>query len=436
MDIRSIQEKILSNREYVFTKKYVRRDFSFKELPGMAVIIVGARRSGKTSFLRSHARMLVDNGLPEEKICYMNFFESTEGLTIPLVEKAYFELYPEFQNDADVRFLFDEVQNIEGWGQGVSVLMDRHPCHVVLTGSSAKYLSVDIADEMRGRGLNHPFYPLSFREFCCFNGTEVPEGGVYSASMQNSLSKLYVSYLERGSYPALATVDDVSLRQMVLGDYFDLVYSRDIIDRFEVTKGTLLRRLLFRLVKNSGSPYTIARLVHMLKSEGFPTSAELISSYIEMIKDTKFMEEVEIYGTETEKKRNPRKLYAVDHQMAVLFREFGWSEGVVLEHAVFSALLRTGMRINYYRDEDGYETDFIVSDISMTPKALIQVSCRLDGNREREIRGLRSAMSASGLRRGLIITMDEEGREECEEGSIDIVRGWRFSLDPCLFIMA
>lgn len=434
MDIRTIQEKILSDREYIFARRYVRRDFSFRELPGMAVIIVGARRSGKTSLLRSYARTLVDGGLPKEKICYINFFEGAEGLTIPLVEKAYFELYPGLQDDKDVRFLFDEVQNVEEWGRGVSVLMDRHPCHVVLTGSSAKYLSVDIADEMRGRGLVHPFYPLSFREFCRFNGTEVPNVGVYPVSMRNTLSNLYSSYLARGSYPALAAVDDDGLRQMVLGDYFDLAYSRDIIDRFEVTKGTLLRRLLFRLVKNSGSPYTVARLVHMLRSEGFSTSAELVSTYIGMIKDTKFMEEVEIYGTETEKRRNPRKLYAVDHQMAVLFREFGWSEGVVLEHAVFSALLRTGMRISYYRDADGYETDFVVSDISMVPKALVQVTCRLEGNREREVRGLRSAMSAFGLKRGVIVTMDEEEREECEEGMIEIVRGWRFSLDPELLI--
>ena len=434
MDIRAVQERILSDREYIFARKYVERDFTIKELPGMAVIIVGARRSGKTSLLRSYARKLVDGGLPKEKICYMNFFESSEGLSIPLVEKAYFELYPELQDDDEVLFLFDEVQNIEGWGKGVSVLMDRHPCHVILTGSSAKYLSVDIADEMRGRGLSHSFYPLSFREFCRFSGTDVPEAGIYPASMQNLLSNLYSSYLERGSYPALALVDDSSLRQMVLNDYFDLAYSRDIIDRFEVNKGTLLRKLLFRLVKNSGSPCTIARLVHMLKSEGFSTSAELVSSYIDMIKDTKFMEEIEIYGTETERKRNPRKLYAVDHQMAVLFREFGYSEGVVLEHAIFSALLRTGMKISYYRDDDGYETDFVLSDISMAPKALVQVSYRIAENKEREIRGLRSAMAALGLKKGVIVTMDEEGKLEYGEGTIDMVRAWRFSLDPGTFI--
>ena len=188
--------------------------------------------------------------------------------------------------------------------------------------------------------------------------------------------------------------------------------------------------MLFRLVKNSGSPYTVARLVHMLKSEGFSTSADLISTYIEMIKNTKFMEEVEILGTETERKRNPRKLYTIDHQMGVLFREFGFSEGIVLEHAVFSSLLRLGMNINYYRDENGYETDFVLSDTSMTPRALVQVSLGLEENKKREIRGLESAMSTLGLKKGIIVTLDEEGHEERSSGEIEIVRGWRFLLNP------
>ena len=146
------------------------------------------------------------------------------------------------------------------------------------------------------------------------------------------------------------------------------------------------------------------------------------------------MEEVEIYGTETEKKRNPRKLYTVDHQMAVLFREFGYAEGIVLEHAVFSSLLRTGLKISYYRDQDGYETDFVASDLSMTPRLLVQVSYKLGDNIEREIRGLRSAMSKLGLRTGIIVTLDEEGQLECEEGTISIVRGWRISLNPESYI--
>ncbi len=430
LTISTVKEKILSDREYIFYGNYVDRDFSFKELPGMAVIVVGARRCGKTSWLRNHAKKLIESGIPQEKICYLNFFEQVPGLSIALVEKAFYEMYPQFQKDSDVWFLLDEVQNVSGWGAGVSVLMDRHPCHVILTGSSAKYLSTDIADEMRGRGLPFSFYPLSFREFCRFSDIDVSPDGIWPASEQNRLSQMFVTYLKRGSYPALAKVDDESLRKMVLNDYFDLAYSRDIIDRFEIAKGSLLRRLLFRLVKNSGSPFTINRLVHMMKSEGFSTSAELISSYIEMIKDTRFMSEVRIFGTETERMRNPRKLYTIDHQMAVVFREFGYSEGVVLEHAVFSSLLRSGYEVSYFRDQNGYETDFVVSDISRNVKALAQVTYSLTENREREIRGLRKAMAATGVRKGIVVTMDEEGEENYDEGLILIIRGWRFTINP------
>ena len=61
LTISTVKEKILSDREYIFSGNYIDRDFSFKELPGMAVIVVGARRSGKTSWLRHHATRLVND---------------------------------------------------------------------------------------------------------------------------------------------------------------------------------------------------------------------------------------------------------------------------------------------------------------------------------------------------------------------------------------
>lgn len=76
------------------------------------------------------------------------------------------------------------------------------------------------------------------------------------------------------------------------------------------------------------------------------------------------------------------------------------------------------------------ETDFVVSNISQNVKALVQVTYSLAENREREIRGLRKAMAATGVRKGIIVTMDEEGEAEYDEGLLLIIRGWRFTINP------
>lgn len=432
MTIQQMRDKITDDRNLIFDEEIIERDFSFTEVKGLATVLVGARRTGKSSYLRLFARKMVDEGLEKEKICYLSFFGlEDEQIRFSEIERAYYSLYPEFDTDRDVWFLLDEVQNVRFWGEGVSKLLDEHKCHVIVTGSSAKYLSTDISTELRGRSISFRFHPLSFREFCRFNGFKAEPSRTYDSFHRNKLSALYKDYLRRGSYPALATVESPAIRKMVLSTYFDLAFSRDIIDRFEITKGSMLKHLMRRLVKNSGQPYSVNSLVHHLKSSGYNTSNELVSTYIDNIKDTCFMREVRFFGTEKQQNVNPKKLYCIDPAMAVLYREFDDSVGIRLEHAVLMDLVRTGNNIYYYRDSDDKEADFILVDEDTHPIAIIQVTDHLSDNVAREVDGCKSAMKHLGLRESFIITNDEfyAGRTEFEEGTIRIVSAWRFSLN-------
>lgn len=426
-----LRDKILNDRKLIYDG-YHKRDFSFAEMKGMATVILGARRVGKSSFLRLYALSLVNRGLPEEKICYLSFFGlEEEEIRFSMIEEAYYSLYPDYDTDQDVWFLLDEIQNVSFWGPGVSALMDTHKCHVIVTGSSAKYLSTDIATELRGRSLTYRFFPLSFREFCRFNGYEAECAGAYDSAKRNKLSSLYRKYQERGSYPALAFEDNSELRKLVLNSYFDLAYSRDIIDRFEITKGTMLKTLMRRLVKNSGQPFTVNALTHHLKSAGYNTSNELVSSYVEIIKDTCFFNEVKFYGTEKQQAVNPRKLYTADHSMAVLFREFDKNSGIKLEHSVLTDLIRTGKEVYYYRNQQGLEADFIVVDEDHAPRMIIQVSDVIAENKGRELEGCRAAMRDLHLKESYIVTNDEfyADSSEFDEGVIHVIPAWRFSLN-------
>ena len=437
MTIQQMRDKIIDDCKLINDEEIVDRDFTFSEVKNMATVLVGARRTGKSSYLRLFARKMIENGLEKEKVCYLSFFGlEDEQISFPEIEQAYYTLYPEYDTDRDVWFLLDEVQNVLFWGEGISKLMDEHKCHVVVSGSSARYLSTDISTELRGRSIAYRFYPLSFREYCRFNGFEAEPSQTYDSFHRNKLSALYRDYLSRGSYPALATVDSPTIRKIVLSTYFDLAYSRDIIDRFEITKGTMLKHLMKRLVKNSGQPYSVNSLVHHLKSSGYNTSNELVSLYINIIKDTCFFHEVRFFGTEKQQNVNPRKLYTIDHAMAVLYREFDDSIGIRLEHAVLMDLVRLGKEVFYFRDEAGKEADFVLADDDMNPEAIIQVTDHLADNAEREIEGCRSAMKNLGLKESFIITNDEfyPKRTDFEEGTVRIVPAWRFSLNASVIL--
>lgn len=435
MNIDEMRKKILSDRELVTAQDFFERDFSIKEVQGMATCIVGGRRTGKTSYLKKYARRLIENGLEKERICYLSFFTSDDmSFPFSLISDAYFSLYPEYST-REVYFFLDEIEAIANWGGGVSYMMERYPlAHIFITGSSAKYLSSEIATELRGRSLSWRFYPLSFREFLSFNNVSYTSNdGTYSTSDQAALIHWFTEYEERSSYPALYNNTDKEIRKLTLSSYFDTVFSRDLIERYDVSRGALMKALLKRMIKNSGSPYTVRKLVATMKSMGYPTSVELISSYLDMITASSFMITVPIYGTEKQIERNDKKMYVIDHQMAVLFREFDKGTGIILEHIVLMELRRrTELNIAYYRTRNDEECDFILHDDDKTPILLIQVTDDYEKSKDRELKGLLSAMEETGLKRGYIVTSSISETITVRDKEITVIPAWKFTLGDFL----
>lgn len=78
--------KILPDREPVAEHSYFERDFSSKEIKGMATCIVGGCRIWKASYLKKYAEKLIENGL--EKNLLLEFFTSDEP-PFPFSYKLY-----------------------------------------------------------------------------------------------------------------------------------------------------------------------------------------------------------------------------------------------------------------------------------------------------------------------------------------------------------
>ena len=414
MDKRTLQKAIITSRGKFLNGNYRPRDFAFSFMRGKATVITGARRSGKTSMLRSFAHNLVADGLDVKRICYLHFFDdmfSEEYVTVSQIADAYFSMYPELYNDSNVYFILDEIEMLQSWGAGISGLLDSHPVKVLITGSSGKMLSHDIGTELRGRCLEYPFYPLSFEEFIAFNGIEIDQAEpVMSKRTEAEVQKLYGLFLERGSFPEVAVIDDPELRRKIFSSYFDAMYSRDIMERYEVGKGAVLRAFMRRMFRTSGQPQMLGKIENTMKSLGYPLSRPTIQDYMNMMKNAAIISEVPIYGTEKKAEYFPKKYYAVDHAFAAIFTPYSAMMGVKAEHVVHAKLLRLERNIFYYRLKDDYETDFLIADEDLVPIMLIQVTDDLQASREREIRGLLSSMKELGLKEGYILS--SEGSED------------------------
>ena len=105
------------------------------------------------------------------------------------------------------------------------------------------------------------------------------------------------------------------------------------------------------------------------------------------------------------RERNDKKMYVIDHKMAVLYREAEKGTGIILEHIILMELKRrTSLNIAYYRTKNDEEYDFILYDDESTPRLLLQVTDDYEKVKERQLSGLVSAMEETGLKKGYIVT--------------------------------
>ena len=164
--IESLKETILDYQELNLPQGVPRRMF-VRPAAGKAVVCIGVRRSGKSTYLYQLMEKLTDNGTDHRNILHLNFFDdrlhNLHEVGLGVVTEAFFSLYPDQPGNKKVYFFFDEIQLIPGWVPFVERLMHTQECEVYITGSSA---------QMRGRAITWEIYPFSFREFHEYKGVD------------------------------------------------------------------------------------------------------------------------------------------------------------------------------------------------------------------------------------------------------------------------
>ena len=206
------------------------RLLQIETVPHKTTVLIGVRRSGKSTYLAQRMQNLLDQGVPKSSILYLNFFDDRlHGLTaenIHLVMDAYFAVAPLVIQEAVFYCFFDEIQIVAGWERFIDRLMRTEPCEIVITGSSARMLSREIASEMRGRSLSWEVFPFSFAELLKAKGLPyvLPASNKTLRQIQNA----YEAYWQNGGFPEVIAVTE-SLMVHIHQEYFQAILFRDLV---------------------------------------------------------------------------------------------------------------------------------------------------------------------------------------------------------------
>lgn len=400
-------KKVLKPREIDFE--------SIKSNSKLKIIaITGIRRSGKTSVLILLHQMLLKEG---KKVAYIN----VEDGRIKNNKNILDEILKWFEDKGYL--LLDEITNAfdyEGW-------LARN--HEMLKGSlnlivsSSRRNLVIPSKPLRGRLISYELYPLSFKEFLEFKGIKLEKTTVGIGRIERHLEE----YIVYGGFPEVVLLEDKTDKVRLLNSYFKDIIGLDVA---EISKENISTIELFGKYVINSSYFSASKCLNFFKSAGYKIAKQSLLYLEKYSQEGYLFFFVPIFSHNIkDKSQYPRKAYCGDS--GFIYAINGKIDyGKLFENLVFLELKRKlslNEEINYWKNKQGHEADFIIRE-GIRTKEIIQVVYDIEDEKtkKREINGLIQCAKELGLKKGKIITRDYEDSNTIEGISINFTPLWKW----------
>jgi len=295
----------------------------------------GVRRAGKTTLCRSLPNIeYFDCELPRQR----RAMEDPEAFLDGLRGK---------------RVVLDEVHRLRNPSEVLKIAADHYPTtRIVATGSSTLGATRKFRDSLTGRKAELWFTP----------------------AMSRDMEALHIAGLEqrlyRGGLPPFLLADPPP--ESGFQEWMDAYWAKDIQELFRLERRQSFLQFVELLLASSGGIFEATRYAR--PSE---VSRTTIANYLSVLETTFVAHIVRPYSTgKTAEIVAAPKVYGFDTGFVCYFR--GWHQprrddlGLLWEHYVLNELharLQT-RRINYWRDKQGHEVDFVLARRGELPLAI------------------------------------------------------------------
>lgn len=159
-------------------EKYLSKIRGFYHTESLIKIIYGMRRSGKSVILNQIKDELLNQGINESNIIYINF----ESLKYDFIKNAK-DLYNYIEslkiNNNKYYVFLDEIQKIEDFEKGINSLRITNNYSIFITGSNSRMTFLELSTDLSGRYVSFRVNPLSFKEIVELTNTKEKDYKVF-----------------------------------------------------------------------------------------------------------------------------------------------------------------------------------------------------------------------------------------------------------------
>jgi predicted AAA+ superfamily ATPase len=330
-------------------------------------ILLGARRTGKTSLLKRikeltpHKNLFIDLDIYENRKIFSSYSEAINYLKFNgYREKEKFVLF------------LDEFHTVPGIEKILKNLYDNHPdIKIFATGSSSLEVVTHLKESLAGRKSIFYLYPLTFQEFISFKDEELArnlkEKATYTLPriVLDKLTLYLKEFCIFGGYPECVLAEEENEKREILRNIFDLFVKKDLIEFLKLKNPRAALEILTYLAINIGQ---ITNYSELCASSHIDINT--LKRYLSILEETYIIKIVPPFFTNKKKEivKAP-KIYFIDLGARNYFiKDFTpfdqrTDRNFIFENFVFSEFQKKKdywTEIRYWRDKNGREVDFVI----------------------------------------------------------------------------
>ena len=319
----------------------------------MIKVISGIRRCGKSFFLKSIIQELLENGINEKDIIYIEL--DKKGYKDIKTSKQLEKVIDEKIIDDDFKYLFiDEIQNVKNFESLINSYREEGNISIFITGSNSYLLSGELVTKLTGRYIEIEMMTLSFYEY-------VDMKRFLNKNVNENIYLEFEEYIRNGGFPKSLYYDNYDEKITYTSSVINQIFDKDIKTSNKIKDKVLFERIEKFIINNFGAVISIKNIYNYLKDEvKINVDRRTIKRYLDILEKAKIIYSCELFDIKSKSiLKGEKKYYLAD--LSIYYSQNTDNRinyGPVLENVMYSYL-----KSKNYKLSVGYigklECDFI-----------------------------------------------------------------------------